>query len=110
MLFKKKTNQEEEIVDNRLASEKIKFVQFVNDDEKLALDLVLELKDGIPLIINFEKLDEYLANKFIAFFTGANVALGYRPVVINENTLLFSIKDNFYDGSLNKFINELPRK
>ena len=109
MLFKKKA-LEEEAVDTRLASEKIKFIQFQNDDEKLALDLVNELKDGTPLIINFEKLDEYLANKFIAFFTGANVALGYRPVVINENTLLFSIKDNFYDGSLNKFINELPRK
>lgn len=109
MLFKKKA-LEEEAVDTRLASEIIKFIQFQNDDEKLALDLVNELKDGTPLIINFEKLDEYLANKFIAFFTGANVALGYRPVVINDNTLLFSIKENFYDGSLNKFINDLPRK
>ena len=109
MLFKKKV-AEEEVKDTRLASEKIKFMQFLNDDEKLALELVNELKDGTPLIINFEKLDEYLANKYIAFFTGANVALGYRPVVINDNTLLFSIKDNFYDGSLNKFINDLPRK
>ena len=69
-LFSKKKNNEVEIK----AKDKIIFKEMVNDDN-LARDLVLELKNGNPLVINFSKLNEMDANKMIPFFESAALAL-----------------------------------
>ena len=80
--------------------------QISDDDEKAAM-LVDELKNGHPLVINFEELDLMGANKFLAFFTGATYALDGRTLKINEATYLFARNVDFEDGSLMNFLNEL---
>ncbi len=77
------------------------------DDDVLAASLVDKMKEGSPLVINFEKLDLMGANKLLAFFTGACYAIGGRHVKINETTYLFARTEDFADGSLNEFLNEL---
>jgi cell division inhibitor SepF len=112
MLFsKKKVDEEieEEVEEVGKASDRIQFAQFKGDDDKYALSLVRNIRDGVPIIINFERVDETVANKYIAFFIGALAVLDSRPVVINDNTYLFSKKENFFDGSLREFIDNIPK-
>lgn len=88
------------------ASEKIIFEQIKDDDDRAA-KLVDALKDGNPLVLNFELLNVPAANKLLSFFTGACYALDGKIVKINENTYLFARKIDFIDGSLNEFISQL---
>ena len=106
MLFGKKKTEEEEIV--LKASDRIIMKEMVNDDE-LARDLVLEIKDGNPVLLNFEKLEEADGNKHLAFFIGATVALDGKTVKIGEKIYLFARREDFLDGSLRKFIDSIPR-
>ncbi len=79
----------------------------ISDDDEYAADLVDKLRNGTPLVINFEKLDLMSANKLLAFFTGAAYALDGRTVKINEATYLFARNEDFEDGSLQEFLNQL---
>ncbi len=106
MLFGKKKTEEEEVV--LKASDRIIMKEMVNDDE-LARDLVLEIKDGNPVLLNFEKLEEADGNKHLAFFIGATVALDGKTVKIGEKIYLFARREDFLDGSLRKFIDSIPR-
>ena len=49
------------------------------------------------------------ANKLLAFFAGACFAIEGRNVRINEKTYLFARSVDFYDGSLQHFLDTLPR-
>ena len=102
-LFSKKKNEEQDIK----AKDKIIFKEMVNDDN-LARDLVLELKNGNPLVINFSKLNEMDANKMIPFFEGAALALEGKTVMISEEIYLFALKECFLDGTLKQFIENIP--
>ena len=104
MLFGKK--KEEEVV--KKASDRIIMREMENNDE-LARDLVLEIKDGNPVLLNFEKLEEADGNKHLAFFIGATVALDGKTVKIGEKIFLFARREDFLDGSLRKFIDSIPR-
>ncbi len=104
MLFGKK--KEEEVV--KKAADRIIMKEMVNDDE-VARDLVLEIKNGNPVILNFEKLEEADGNKHLAFFIGATVALDGKTVKIGEKIFLFARREDFLDGSLRKFIDSIPR-
>ena len=106
MLFGKKKTEEEEVV--LKASDRIIMKEMVNDDE-LARDLVLEIKNGNPVLLNFEKLEEADGNKHLAFFIGATVALDGKTVKIGEKIYLFARREDFLDGSLRKFIDSIPR-
>lgn len=103
---KKKVEEEEEIV---LSKDKLVFVKIDNDDAKAA-ELVDEISDSIPVIINFEDLDPTAANKMLAFFAGATYALNGKSVEINKKTFLFAKKEEFIDGSLYDFIENIPKK
>lgn len=105
MLFGKKKEAEEE---NTLAADRIIMKEMVNDDE-LARSLVFEIRDGNPVVLNFEKLDEANGNKHLAFFIGATVALEGKTVRISEKIYLFARKEDFLDGSLRKWIDSIPR-
>ena len=104
MLFGKK--KEEEVV--KKAADRIIMKEMVNDDE-VARDLVLEIKNGNPVILNFEKLEEADGNKHLAFFIGATVALDGKTVKIGEKIFLFARREDFLDGSLRNFIDSIPR-
>lgn len=88
-------------------ADKIVIEQMEDDDEKAASYVNL-IKSGIPVILNFEKLDEKASNKMLAFMAGAAFALDGKSVRINNTTYLFARKSEFIDGSLMKFINDIP--
>ena len=77
--------------------------------DQRAAELVDLLKDGHPLILNFENLEPLAANKLLAFFAGACYALEGRNVIINEKTYLFARKVDFFDGSLQRFLDNIPK-
>ncbi len=106
MLFGKK--KQEEVEEITKASDRIIMKEMVNDDT-LARDLVLEIKEGNPVVLNFEKLEEADGNKHLAFFIGATVALDGKTVRINEHIFLFARREDFLDGSLKKWIDSIPR-
>ena len=105
MLFGKKRV---EVDEESLAKDKI-IISEMKDDEEFARDLVLKLKDGNPLCLNFKNLDEDNGNKYLAFFIGASVALEGKTVRINEFTYLFARKIDFLDGSLKEWIDSIPK-
>lgn len=82
----------------------------LDDNDKKAAELVDSLKNGAPLIINFDDLEPTSANKMLAFFAGACYALDGRSVKINEKTYLFARRVDFFDGSIQKFIDSLPKE
>lgn len=105
-LFKKKQDDDFEYEDLTLAKDKIIFEKIHNDDN-FARNLVLKLKDGYPLVLNFENLTNSECNKMIAFFTGAAVALDGKVIKLNKFSLLFARNEEFLDGSLKEFVNKI---
>ena len=108
MAFGKKKNQTVEAVKPSQVIDKLIMEQLDDNDNKAA-KLVDELKEGSPLIINFEELEPVAANKMLAFFAGACYALDGRSVKINEKTYLFARRVDFFDGSIQKFLDNLPK-
>ena len=106
MAFGKKKNENTETT--LKAIEKLIMEQLTDNDNKAA-ELVDSLKEGSPLIINFEALEPVAANKMLAFFAGACYALDGRSVKINEKTYLFARRVDFFDGSIQKFLDNLPK-
>jgi cell division inhibitor SepF len=106
MAFGKKKNETPETT--LKAIEKLIMEQLTDNDNKAA-EFVDSLKEGSPLIINFEALEPVAANKMLAFFAGACYALDGRSVKINEKTYLFARRVDFFDGSIQKFIDSLPK-
>ena len=86
MAFGKKKNETVEVTkNNQQVIDKLIMEQLTDNDNKAA-ELVDSLKEGSPLIINFEELEPIAANKMLAFFAGACYALDGRSVKINEKT------------------------
>lgn len=106
MLFSKKKKTEVE-VDSVDAASRIIMEQLTDDDDE-ARKLVDKLKDGNPLVLNFENLDVYGANKMLAFFIGACYALDGKTFPINDKTYLFARRQDLLDGSILKFIENIP--
>lgn len=109
-LFGKKKNDYEEASKNlskaELASDRI-IMEQISDDDARAAELVKKLKNGDPLVLNFDNLEPMAANKLLAFFAGACYALEGKNIMINEKTYLFALKSSFMDGSLQEFLNQL---
>lgn len=112
-LFKKRGNEYEAaskgLNNTSMAVDRLIIEQMVDDDE-LAAKYVDNLKSGSPLILNFDGLGDFAANKMLAFFAGAAYAVEGRTVKINETTYLFARRVDFLDGSLQRFIQTLPKK
>lgn len=112
-LFKKRGNEYEAaskgLNNTSMAVDRMIIEQMVDDDE-LAAKYVDNLKSGSPLILNFDGLGDFAANKMLAFFAGAAYAVEGRTVKINETTYLFARRVDFLDGSLQRFIQTLPKK
>lgn len=112
-LFKKRGNEYEAaskgLNNTSMVVDRLIIEQMVDDDE-LAAKYVDNLKSGSPLILNFDGLGDFAANKMLAFFAGAAYAVEGRTVKINETTYLFARRVDFLDGSLQRFIQTLPKK
>lgn len=109
-IFTKKSGYEkrQKDLDETLESvaDRIIFEQIENDDQRAAA-LVDEMKLGNPLVLNLENLQFIEKNKFLAFFTGATYAIGGKILRISEVTYLFARKEDYLDGSLRDFIENL---
>lgn len=112
-LFSRKKNEYNEaskkLNQTQLAVDKL-LMEKLTDNDQRAAELVDELKQGTPLILNFEDLTEDEDNKLLAFFAGAAYALDGKSIKINETTYLFARKVEFMDGSLQTFIQSIPKK
>lgn len=104
-MFGKKKKDEEVL---SLAKDRIRLDKMKDNDE-FARDIILDIKKGSPCVINFEGMEEEAGNKFLAFFEGACVALDGKVIKINEFTYLFARREDFIDGSLREWINQIPR-
>ena len=85
------------------ASKRIVFEK-LQDDDKRAAELVEELIDNNPVVVNFTELDPMAYNKMLAFLSGASYALDGETVKIKEDIYLFAKKEEFLEGSLRDFI------
>lgn len=94
--------------ETQLASDRI-IMEQLHDNDQRAAELVDLMKQGYPLVLNFEVLGEEEDNKYLAFFTGAAYALDGKSLRINEYTYLFARKAEFMDGSLQRFLQGIPK-
>ena len=101
-MFGKNKNKEASL---SLAKDRIFFTK-MRDDDNFAKELVFKLRDGSPLVINFDEVSESSTNKFLAFLSGAAVAFEGKIIYIKTNVYLFARKEDFIDGSLKEFLNE----
>ncbi len=108
MLFGRKKEDDIDLEEPKRSADKIIFNE-LEDDDHLALNLVRELKNGCPLIINFSKLNEIECNKMIAFFQGAAVALDGKALRIDADIYLFARKEDLLDGSVREFVKDLKK-
>ena len=91
------------------ASDRIIMEQMTYDDPH-AKELLDSMKSGSPLVLNFSDMDSKQADKYMAFFQGAAIALEGRAVRINDSTFLYARKEEFLDGSLKEFVDSIPKK
>lgn len=77
----------------------------VKSSEQL-LDIAHLLKDGKPVLLSFELMEVAEANKMIGFLSGVAFALEGQTHFTGDKTILFGSKENFEDGTLDKFVKE----
>src|SRR5690554_5796668 len=109
-----KENQSEklpEYADNRLktASERIIFDEVTVSDDNYIVDLAKELVMGKPLILNFRMINVDEANKIVSFLSGVIFAINGIIEEIDDKIFLFARKQDFKDGSLKKFIEDVKQ-
>jgi cell division inhibitor SepF len=86
------------------AFDKIEFV--LCEDDTDVFKLADQLMKGVPLIMNFEQVNEIESNKIITFLSGITYAVDGEIEVIREKIFLFATKEDYRDGSLRKFVKE----
>ena len=100
-LFKKKTKE------LKTTAENIIFEQLLSDEDAIITNLAVKLKEGSPLVLNFEKLEPTGTNKVIAFLSGFCFSIGGEVRPIKNLTYLFCNHDAFDDGSLQELLNNI---
>lgn len=102
---KKKMNQSS----NLKAAKKIIFEK-LDDNDQRAAELINELKDGNPLVINFSNLDVRGINKMLAFFTGAAFAIDGETIFVKEKIYMFVRKIDLLDGSIKEWLEKMKNQ
>lgn len=116
--MKKRTEKEKlekklpEYEDNRLktASERIIFDEVTVDDDNYIVDLAKELIMGKPLILNFKMIGVDEANKIVSFLSGVIFAINGIIEEIDDKIFLFARQQDFKDGTLKKFVDEVKQQ
>ena len=91
---------------NEKASERIAFGEIDgNNDHTVAY--VEQMRNGHPLVINFDRVEIAEANKALWFISGATYAFGGRVVKIDEKIYMFGKAEDFLDGTLFQWIEDL---
>lgn len=90
-----------------IASDNIEFLELDDSTDETLLNIADRMKQSIPYIINFERLDIDDVNKSIAFLSGVTYALDGEVIMIKEKIFMFGDNDSFSDGTLKTFLQEL---
>lgn len=88
----------------KTAFDRIEFVMCEHDTD--VFKLADKLMKGVPLILNFEQLNDIESNKIITFLSGITYAIDGEIEIIKEHIFLFATKKDYKDGTLRKFVNE----
>lgn len=88
----------------KTAFDKIEFVLCESDTD--VFKLADKLMKGVPLIMNFEQVNDIESNKIITFLSGVTYAVDGEIEIIREKIFLFATKADYRDGSLRKFVKE----
>ncbi|PKK94097.1 MAG: hypothetical protein CVV61_01215 [Tenericutes bacterium HGW-Tenericutes-6] len=102
-----KKKKKDEVEEKVLKSDQIVFDSLTHDDDPYLTSLADQLKEGKPLILNFEPLDIDQANKVIAFLSGVVYAIEGDIVNVKEKVFMFASKDVYDDGSMEEFLKEI---
>ena len=86
------------------AFDRIQFIMVEPDMDVFKLGN--RLLKGVPLILNFENMNDIESNKIITFLSGVTYAIDGEIEVIKDKIFLFATKKDYKDGSLRKFVNE----
>ena len=86
------------------AFDRIEFILVESDID--VFKLADKLLKGVPLILNFEQLNDIDSNKIITFISGVTYAINGEIEIIKEQIYLFATKQDYKDGSLRTFVNE----
>ncbi len=69
-----------------------------------------KIKEGIPVVITLEGMENEEANRILAFFSGVVFGINAEVKKISKYVFLFSAVGNFEDGTLDSFYNEFRNK
>lgn len=113
-MFKKKSKSNtayQEAINNinkdeeKKSSEKIVFKEILTDNDcKIVANNIIS---NNPAVVNFASISVEDANKHLAFLTGVTYALAGEMIKLREKVFLFAKKEEFLDGSLKQFIDEI---
>jgi len=85
-------------------AENIKFLKLDTVSDEQLLVIADQIKDNVPLVINFDLKDIDDINKSIAFLSGVCYALDGEVISMDEKILLFGLPIVFEDGSVHSFL------
>lgn len=88
------------------AYDRIIFEQVATAEDVFLVELARELKNGRPLVLNFEVLGPDESNKTVAFLSGCIYILDGIIEKISDKIFLFARRQELRDGTLQKFIDE----
>lgn len=74
------------------------------DDMYAVCDTVLS---GKPVLANFDKVRDVDCNYMLAFISGVVYALGGEAITLGERLFLFAGKEEFEDGSLHQYVEDI---
>lgn len=108
-LFRKSDKNDKQLKNDAKEStyERIVFEKLESDQDDYLVDLVNQMTEGNPLILNFELLNIDQANKVMAFFSGVIYAIKGQIVTIQEKVFMFANKDVYLDGSMEEFLKDI---
>lgn len=108
-MFRKKSKKEYQDKANTLSKErsvdKLVFKEITKDSD--VNEVCISIKKNFPVIINLEELDIDEANKSLAYICGFVDALDGEYIKITDTKYLFTKKEEFLDGSLKEFLEEI---
>lgn len=87
--------------------DKIVYMVIKDSSKETLFDISDKLLSSIPVLANFENIDIDSANDMLAFLSGVIYAKDGRLLKIQSKLFLLAIKEEFDDGSLYEYYEDL---
>jgi len=93
---------------NRItAVDKIFYMQVDNSSDDTLFDICDKILSGTPVLANFDHLNIQDSNSMLAFISGVIYATDGRSLKIQSRLFLFGRKEEFVDGTLYQYYEDL---